>query len=142
MKDITKRYTNGEVTIVWRPSICIHSTNCFKGLPQVFDPNKKPWANAEGASTEQIINQINKCPSGALSYEMNNGEAELNESISGEIIVEPTPNGPLMVYGNLTVKGIDGTTSKKNSVTAFCRCGHSDNKPFCDGSHKKVGFKG
>ncbi|HEY5690447.1 MAG TPA: (4Fe-4S)-binding protein [Cyclobacteriaceae bacterium] len=71
MMDITKRYTNGEVTIVWQPAKCIHSMNCFKGLPQVFDPNKRPWANAEGASTEQIVNQIKKCPSGALSFEMN-----------------------------------------------------------------------
>lgn len=142
MKDITKRYTNGEVTIVWRPSICIHSTNCFKGLPQVFNPNKKPWANAEGASTEQIVNQINKCPSGALSYEMNSGGDRQSELLSGDIIVEPTPDGPLMVYGNLTVKGIDGTISRKNNATAFCRCGNSGNKPFCDGSHKKVGFKG
>ena len=142
MKDITKRYTNGEVTIVWRPSLCIHSTNCFKGLPQVFDPNKKPWANAEGASTEQIVNQINKCPSGALSYEMNTGGDRQSEQLSGDIIIEPTPDGPLMVYGNLTLKGIDGTTSRKNNATAFCRCGNSGNKPFCDGSHKKVGFKG
>lgn len=142
MKDITKRYTNGEVTIVWQPAKCIHSMNCFKGLPQVFDPNKRPWANAEGASTDHIVNQIKKCPSGALSYEMNDGKSNEKEEITNEIIVEPAPNGPLMVHGNLTVKGKDGTTTKKNNVTAFCRCGNSENKPYCDGSHKKVGFEG
>ena len=142
MKDITKRYNNGEVTIVWQPAKCIHSMNCFKGLPQVFDPNKRPWANAEGSTTQQIVEQINKCPSGALSYEMNNKKNKETEEVTNEIIVELAPNGPLMVYGNLAVKGIDGTTTKKNSVTAFCRCGNSGNKPFCDGSHKKVGFKG
>ncbi len=142
MKDITKRYTNGEVTIVWRPAKCIHSMNCFKGLPQVFDPNKRPWANAEGATTEQIVNQIKKCPSGALSYERNDGKDNEAEEITNEIIVEPAPNGPLMIHGNLTVKGKDGTTTKKNNVTAFCRCGNSANKPYCDGSHKKVGFQG
>lgn len=142
MKDITKRYTNGEVTIVWKPSVCIHSMNCFKGLPQVFDPNKRPWANAEGATTERIVNQIKKCPSGALSYEMNKETKSDREEEKGEVIVEPSPNGPLMVHGNLTLKGADGTTTKKSNVTAFCRCGGSGNKPFCDGSHKKVGFEG
>jgi len=71
MKDITRKYTNGDVTIVWKPAMCIHSAICFKGLSNVFDPRKKPWITPEGATTEQIIDQIKKCPSGALSYVMN-----------------------------------------------------------------------
>ncbi len=66
-----KEYTNGEVTIVWKPRICQHSGNCARGLPQVFKPKEKPWINPEVASTEEIINQVNKCPSGALSYYLN-----------------------------------------------------------------------
>jgi uncharacterized Fe-S cluster protein YjdI len=72
MKDITKKYTNGEVTIVWKPTICIHSAICFKGLDKVFDPQKKPWITPEGASTEMIIGQVKKCPSGALNFYLNN----------------------------------------------------------------------
>ena len=71
MKDITKKYSNGEVTIVWKPATCIHSANCFKGLPEVFDPRVKPWIEPKGASTEKIIDQVKKCPSVALSYLMN-----------------------------------------------------------------------
>ncbi|CAL1518389.1 (4Fe-4S)-binding protein [Chitinophaga sp. MM2321] len=71
MKDITKKYTNGEVTIVWQPVMCIHSEMCFHGLPEVFNPNEKPWINATGSTTKQIVDQVNKCPSGALSYFMN-----------------------------------------------------------------------
>ena len=70
--DKKKEYSNGEVTIVWKPKLCIHSTNCISGLPNVFDMNKRPWINADGASTEEMINQVNKCPSGALSYYLNN----------------------------------------------------------------------
>ncbi len=66
-----KEYTNGEVTIVWKPRICQHSGNCTRGLPQVFKPKEKPWINPVEASTEEIINQVNKCPSGALSYYLN-----------------------------------------------------------------------
>ena len=76
MKSITKKYSNGEVTIVWKNTLCIHSVNCFHGLPSVFDPRRQPWITPEGASTEEIIAQVKKCPSGALSYYLDkNGES-------------------------------------------------------------------
>ena len=65
------KYSNGEVTIVWKPDLCIHSGNCVRGLSDVFKPRQKPWINADGASTEKIIDQVKKCPSGALSYFFN-----------------------------------------------------------------------
>lgn len=71
MKDITKRYTNGEVTIIWKPSLCIHSGICARGLNTVFDPRKRPWITPTGATTDAIIDQVRKCPSGALSFKMN-----------------------------------------------------------------------
>ncbi len=61
-------YSNGEVTIVWRPDLCIHSRNCWKGLGAVFQPGQKPWIKPEGASAEEIIAQVRQCPSGALSH--------------------------------------------------------------------------
>jgi uncharacterized Fe-S cluster protein YjdI len=143
MKDITKKYTNGEVTIVWKPNICIHSRVCWNaaGLPEVFNPAERPWIKPEAASTERIIEQVKKCPSGALSFYMND-EAETVAEISAESIVEVSPNGPLLVYGNLIVKDKEGNETHKNKVTAFCRCGQSSNKPYCDGSHIKTGFEG
>jgi uncharacterized Fe-S cluster protein YjdI len=71
VKDITKIYSNGEVTIVWKPSICTHSAICFKGLSEVFDPRKRPWITPENSTTEKIVDQVKKCPSGALSFKMN-----------------------------------------------------------------------
>lgn len=68
----THKYSNGEVTVIWKPDVCIHSAKCFKGLPEVFDPRKRPWVNIEGATTERIIEQVRICPSGALSFVMNN----------------------------------------------------------------------
>jgi uncharacterized Fe-S cluster protein YjdI len=67
MKEITKKYTNGEVTILWEPSICIHSGICFRGLGEVFDPRKRPWITMEKSKSEKIVSQVKKCPSGALS---------------------------------------------------------------------------
>ena len=142
MKDITKKYTNGEVTIVWKPNECIHSTMCFKGLGNVFDPTKRPWITPEGSTTEKIVDQVKKCPSGALSYYLNRDGEKEEVKVEAETIVETTPNGPLMVYGNVTIKDSNGNLTKMNNVTAFCRCGASSNKPFCDGSHKKIDFQG
>ncbi len=65
------KYSNGEVTVVWKPKTCIHSTFCWKGLIEVFDPREKPWIKMERATTERIIDQVKKCPSAALSYFMN-----------------------------------------------------------------------
>jgi uncharacterized Fe-S cluster protein YjdI len=67
MKDITRKYTNGEVTIVWQPSLCAHSGICAKGLSSVFRPKEHPWITPEGSTTEKIIEQVKLCPSGALS---------------------------------------------------------------------------
>lgn len=64
-------YTNGEVTVIWKPKVCIHSTLCWKGLIEVFNPKERPWIKMDGATTERIIEQVRKCPSGALSYFLN-----------------------------------------------------------------------
>ena len=141
MKDITKKYTNGEVTVVWKPGICIHSTLCFNGLPAVFHPSRRPWITPESSTTEAVINQVKQCPSGALSYYMNNASGQ-EEEVSAESKVEVIKNGPLLVYGNITVKDHNGNETRKSRVTAFCRCGESRNKPYCDGTHIKSGFQG
>ncbi|WP_199136729.1 (4Fe-4S)-binding protein [Pedobacter sp. ASV12] len=75
MRDITKKYTNGAVTIIWQPAKCIHSGICFRGLPQVFNPTIRPWIEPLGATTEEIIAQVKNCPSGALSYTLNSDTA-------------------------------------------------------------------
>jgi uncharacterized Fe-S cluster protein YjdI len=144
MTEITKKYSNDDITIIWKPSVCIHSTLCWKGekgLKQVFNPMEKPWIKPEGGTTEQIIERVNACPSGAISFYYNN-EQNKTTATQAESIVEAMPNGPLLVYGNITVKHSNGDTVQKNKVTAFCRCGASSNKPYCDGSHTENGFAG
>lgn len=88
MKRLRKKYANGEVTIVWDPGLCIIATNCFTGLPEVFAPKKRPWINPYGATTEKIIDQVNKCPSGALSYYMNDERKEEEEEKTENISVD------------------------------------------------------
>jgi len=140
MTDTTKTYTNDDITVVWKPDVCIHSRLCWTQLGEVFNPRERPWVRMSGADTERIMEQVSKCPSGALSFYRNN-EANPPTEVTADARVEVSPNGPLLVYGNLTVKLRDGSTQTKSKVTAFCRCGQSGNKPFCDGSHIGAGFK-
>jgi len=139
--DITKTYTNKEVTVVWKPAVYIHSKICWTQLTEVFNPSNRPWVNMAGADTNRIVEQVDRCPSDALSY-YRNAEQPQPEEMNAETIVEVMPNGPLMVYGNLRVKDSAGNETPKHKVTAFCRCGDSNNKPYCDGSHVRIGFQG
>lgn len=139
-KPMIKEYSNGEITVIWKPDTCIHSTVCWKkatGLPGVFQPGQKPWIKIDGAMTEEIRAQVDKCPSGALSYRFG---IEEPEEIEHSHIVETLPKGPLLVYGNITVKHAGMEEQKITKVTAFCRCGASSNKPYCDGTHVKIDF--
>lgn len=70
-REITKEYSNGELTIVWKPARCIHSGICVKKLPKVYHPREKPWITIENATTEELREQLPTCPSGALSYYLN-----------------------------------------------------------------------
>ena len=72
--NLTKEYTNGEVTIVWQSGKCIHSAMCVKNNPDVFKPKEKPWIVPENSATENIIETIKKCPSGALTYYLNKND--------------------------------------------------------------------
>lgn len=143
MEEKTKKYSHEDVTVLWKPDLCIHSTKCWKGLIQVFNPRARPWINMEGAPVDRIIQQVEKCPSGALSYIKTTSEmqSETGAEVETTTAVEAMKNGPLMVYGNLKVKDSKGNEHIKSKVTAFCRCGASSNKPFCDGSHMRIGFK-
>jgi len=70
MEEKEIHYSNQEVTVIWRPALCIHSGVCVRTLPKVYHPADKPWVKVENASTQELIDQIKTCPSGALSYKM------------------------------------------------------------------------
>ena len=132
----TKEYSNGEVTVVWKPELCIHSARCVGNLPEVFKPKDKPWIKPENASSEELMAAIKKCPSGALSYYLNADGSLKTDSPSEEVTrVEIVNDGPLLVHGAIEITHDDGTKEHKKRSTAFCRCGRSGNKPLCDGSH-------
>ena len=95
-------------------------------------------------STEEIIKIVDNCPSGALSYERNNKiseqKAEPAQSQQSQTTVQVNKGGPYLIKGKFIFVGTDGKEETKEGSIALCRCGGSSTKPFCDGTHRKIGF--
>jgi len=133
-----KEYSNDEITVRWDKKKCIHSGECVKCLPGVFDPDWSPWVKMDAASTEEITNAIDKCPSGALSY-VKKTKAEKSEPKSEPAAtIRAMKDGPLTVQGRCLLIDEDGSILAEEGPFALCRCGKSEKKPYCDGSHKKA----
>lgn len=141
-----RSYTNGEITVHWKPRECVHAGTCFRELRGVFDPSRRPWIDMSQADTAAIIDIVERCPTDALTYERNTSAGEIEgvtstkppqaEKVSFNIM----RNGPILAEGSLTVVKPDGSTQEIKSITSFCRCGLSKKQPFCDGTHNKEGF--
>ena len=96
----------------------------------------------QAANSEEIIKAVGGCPSQALSYLKNNeGENTEIEEVA-DVQVKPQKNGPLIIEGNFSVLDSENNIVKSADKAALCRCGGSKNKPFCDGTHKHIGFEG
>lgn len=213
METKVRTYEGENATVTWDQKRCIHFAACVRGLPDVFDPDAKPWIQPDDATPEALLATVRQCPTGALHLHQPDGtnpeetptEASVTVDANGalflrgdiriqtqdgdellrdtrvalcrcglsknkplcdgshegaftdagtldevgttledvtpgaELVVTPSPNGPLLVAHTVQISGADGQTVTKPKV-ALCRCGHSNNKPFCDGSHREVGF--
>lgn len=139
-----RQYVGDGITVLWDSDRCIHSAHCWKALPQVFNPRVRPWVDVSAADAETIRTTVDGCPSGALGY-------VIEEQLESETVTEvelPTPSvtiqvtadGPLEVLGPVRLVDAEGGLVEESDRQFLCRCGHSANKPFCDGSHRKVGF--
>jgi len=154
MESNNREYTNGEITVYWQPKKCIHATICYVELIEVFNPRKRPWVNIDGAPTNKIIEIVDKCPTDALTYKLNK-DIESGDKDPALATKEPPPppvarpveirimkDGPIVITGKVSLTDNDGKEYKTYSITSICRCGESGNLPFCDGTHRKIGFTG
>jgi uncharacterized Fe-S cluster protein YjdI len=137
-----KRYEGDGITITWEAERCIHAAECVRGLPGVFDSDRRPWITAGGASADEIATVIDRCPSGALGYERPSAASASPVSHRAAVSVAVQPGGPLFVRGPITLTGADGAEIEAPERLALCRCGGSARKPFCDGTHNRIGFEG
>lgn len=133
-----RTYRGTSLAVHYDAKRCIHAAECVHGLPAVFDPDRRPWIEPDGASPADLIAVVERCPTGALHYERADGGAP--EAAPGENVVRVSPDGPLYVRGEIAVESHDGRTVQADTRIALCRCGASQNKPFCDGRHEAAGF--
>ena len=131
-------YRGRRITIFDNRAICAHAGFCTDGLKKVFRMGAEPWIDADGAAVEEIVATIEKCPSGALSYAIDGVEAT-PAARPPQVLV--TDNGPYAVSGGVELMGVQFGDGASREHYTLCRCGASANKPFCDGSHWRVGFR-
>ncbi len=127
-----RSYVGDDIEITFDMARCIHARNCFLKLPQVFDPERRPWVDPDAAPAEEIAAMIRTCPSGALTFRRLDGG--LDETPAPQNRAAILENGPLAVAGTLKVDG------EEMARATLCRCGASANKPFCDYAHVKAAF--
>ena len=136
--DTRDNYKIGSLTVHDNRGICQHSGFCTDGLPAVFRVGKEPFVDPTGADADTIVAQVRKCPSGALSYSIDGVE---HRDQAREPAIEVSKNGPYRITGSVELNVDKWGEGASREHYALCRCGHSKNKPFCDGSHWYAGFK-
>jgi len=149
-----KEYSNKDLIVYWEPERCSHSAICLKRLPSVFDVDRRPWVNINAASPEEIIKTIDECPSGALKYSLPEGSPVNPDLAKGPgsrdaasnaaaslVRIKVIRNGPLVLEGPYQLQDVDGSIKQETGKTSLCRCGLSEKRPFCDGTHYRKGWK-
>ena len=137
-KQQDRRYRGPDIDVTYNLGRCIHARECVKGLPAVFDTHKRPWIQPENASAERITEVVRRCPTGALHVIPKEGQP--GESIPPTNTIYLEENSYLRLVGNLRLSGAN-VAIESETRAALCRCGASQNKPFCDDSHREIDFR-
>lgn len=134
MEEDVHRYHGTDIEVTYDSNRCIHVRECVEGLPAVFDTDERPWVDPDEADADAVAEVVERCPTGALHYERPDGSDET-----------PPPNavlvaddGPLYLRGDVELRTPAEETVLEDTRVGLCRCGHSENKPLCDGSHDRV----
>ena len=137
LKKKPRVYEGRDITVEYDAARCIHVAECVKGLPSVFDPDRRPWVDPDAATAEEIAAVVRRCPTGALHYRGGKTPAETPPSSN---CVRMVADGPLIAEGRLVIRLPTGDAIEETRA-ALCRCGASTNKPFCDNGHVSAGFR-
>ncbi|MDW0153934.1 MAG: CDGSH iron-sulfur domain-containing protein [Nitrososphaeraceae archaeon] len=141
IKDKRRDYPGKEITVHDNRKICSHAAECVNNLSSVFKLGSRPWINPDASKMNDIIDVVRRCPSGALSYSIDGVEYRDPEEQRNPIVTV-LKNGPYHITGGIELIGENiqfGEGASKEHYT-LCRCGASENKPFCDGAHKSSKF--
>ena len=141
-------YDGQQLTIFDNRGICQHSGRCTDRLATVFRTGAEPFVAPSGGRMDEIIRAVRNCPSGALSYAIDGSEARAQADWTGtrQPAIEVTKDGPYRITGGIPLTDPAGNPEPRADGSslehyALCRCGHSQNKPFCSGMHWYVQFR-
>jgi uncharacterized Fe-S cluster protein YjdI len=132
---VTRGYSTDRITVEWHAERCIHSANCVRALPKVFDPRRRPWVDVEAADADAIANAVLRCPTGALHFVRHDGGPQEQPDVPTTLT--PIRDGPLYVRGKVEVRALDGHAIRDATRVSICRCGLARQIPFCDNSCRK-----
>ena len=139
-RDVARTYRTDRIEVTWEPRLCVHIGECFQGLPDVFDPWSRPWVRPEAADPDDLAEVVMRCPTGALHFRrLDDGAQE--EDLIGDVQVSTLPDGPLQIRGKVRLVDANGDVVREDTRLTLCRCGASRRKPFCDGTHRVIGFR-
>lgn len=138
MSSKVHEYRGKSILVTYDAKRCIHAAECVHGLPGVFDPKARPWVDPDGATADEVVEVVARCPTGALAYQRLDGGPD--ETVPAENTITIEADGPLYVQGETEVVDSEGAVVTNDVRVALCRCGASKNKPFCDGKHADAGF--
>jgi len=137
-KPLARKYTCDEIIVTYQPRRCTHVGECLRRAPKVFNTWEQPWVQVENGTVREIVEAVEHCPTGALHYERTDGGAQEQPRAINSVIV--SRNGPYYVRGDLEIVMPDGSVLR-DTRAALCRCGASQNKPFCDNAHRASAFR-
>ena len=137
VEDKRQSYKGKNITIHDNRGICAHAGYCTGELAAVFRFEEGQGIDPDSASVDEIIAIIEKCPSGALNYSIDDEE---HIELKGELKVFIAPNGPYVVSGECELLDTTWCEGALHNQFTLCRCGGSKNKPFCDGTHWYINF--
>ncbi len=156
MKSDVRHYRGNQASVTFDVPRCIHAEVCVRGQPQVFDVSRRPWILPDAGEPKRLERVVQGCPTGALrmapptDQKVEKGAAAaatiLPEEPRKKNSVSVVADGPFYARGNLEIEAAPSAEAVSSEIVkdtrvAFCRCGHSENKPLCDQSHERVGFR-
>ncbi len=131
-------YAAETITVSFDPTRCIHSEECVRGLPAVFNPAQARWIRPDRAPADRVAEVVARCPSGALRARLPGGVEPVP---APGVTVRVARDGPLHVRGRIRIESDTGELIAEVDAAALCRCGATANAPFCDGSHEREGAR-
>lgn len=134
----TFQYDGDKANVVWDGRLCIHIQECGRAKGKLFVGGRQPWCQPDETTVDDVVAVVERCPTGALTFEVKDGSIEETAAARNSIAV--TNNGPLHVRGDLQIQDAPDDMPGTKFRASLCRCGQSEIKPFCDNSHDAAGF--